>query len=51
MKLKYRPGPKIHSLITPKGWFRCWQLRMAQKAIDDGIIRMAIKIESEDKQS
>lgn len=65
MKLKYRPGPKIHSLnelmeqdfvywwnkITPKGWFQCWQLRMAQKTIDDGIIRMAIKIESEDKQS
>lgn len=60
---KYRPGPKVHSLnelmeqdfvywwdkITPKGWFSSWQLSMAQKAIDRGIIRTAVKIESEDK--
>ena len=60
---KYRPGPKITSLnelmeqefvywnnkITPKGWFQSWQIRMAQCAIDRGIIRQAIKIESEEK--
>ena len=64
MKRKYRPGPKVHSLnelmeqdfvywrnkITPRGWFQSWQLHMAQEAIDRGIIRQAIKIESEDKQ-
>lgn len=61
---KYRPGPKVTSLnelmeqdfvywhdkITPKGWFCSWQLRMAQDAIKYGVIRLAIKIESEDKQ-
>lgn len=65
MKRKYRLGPKVRSLnelmeqdfvywwdkITPRGWFCSWQLRMAQKAIDDGVIRLAIKIESEDKVS
>jgi hypothetical protein len=60
---QYRPGPKVHFLnelmeqdfvywwdkITPKGWFLSWQLRMAQGAIDKGIIRTAVKIESEEK--
>lgn len=62
-KKEYRPGSKVHSLnelmeqdfvywwdkITPKGWFLNWQLRMAQEAIDRGIIRTAVKIEREDK--
>lgn len=60
---KYRPGPKITSLnelmeqdfvywgnkITPKGWFQNWYLCMANRAIKNGSIRQAIKIESEDK--
>lgn len=63
VKRKYRPGPKIHSLnelmeqdfvywwdkITPKGWFQRWQLCMAQKAIDRGSIRLALKTDNETK--
>ncbi len=65
MKRKYRPGPKVHSLnelmeqdfvywrnkVTPKGWFQSWQLHMAQEAINRGIIRQAIKIESEENSN
>ncbi len=65
MKRKYRPGPKVHSLnelmeqdlvywttrIEPKAWFQNLQMHTAQQAINAGIIRQAVKIESEDKVS
>lgn len=59
---KYRPGPKITSLnelmeqdfvywhgkITHHSWFCNWQLRMTDQAIKCGVLRQAIKIESEE---
>lgn len=35
--------------IQPKSWFQCWQLQMAQKSIDCGAIRQAIKTDEETK--
>lgn len=60
---KYRPGPKVHSLnelmeqdfiywggkIEPKKWFQNWQLHMAQSVVDNGSLRLAIKIDDETK--
>lgn len=34
--------------INHKGWFGSWQLRMTENALKAGIIRKAIKIESEE---
>ncbi|WP_085833867.1 hypothetical protein [Clostridium merdae] len=59
---KYRKGPKITSLnelmeqdfvywnnkITPKGWFQNWIMCMANRAIKNGVLRQAIKVEREE---
>lgn len=65
MKPKYKKGEVITSLdelmrqefvywndkIDHKGWYDSWLLRMTENALKAGIIRKAIKIESEDKSN
>lgn len=56
---KYAPGDKItslddlakqerifwHDTLFHRGWFKSWQFRMAEDAIQSGMIRYAVKKE------